>query len=274
MHETVGTGAARLIAGGAATLSGSVLLDSAVEHYRGSFANTAMILPVGSAALSLVANAGLSASGQRTERVEGAIVSVHWASAATGLAGLGFHVYNVLRQPGGLSYNSLFYRAPIGAPLALTLGAVLGRSAQLIQRGETHFGPFPLLSGRLLAGFIAFGLVGTVLEAGLLHFRGAFHNPAMWLPLALPPAAAAALARDALFGSVMRITGPLLAVTAALGIAGVAFHAYGVSRNMGGWRNWRQNLLAGPPLPAPPSFTGLAIAGLGALLLIRRSARG
>ena len=34
------------------------------------------------------------------------------------------------------------------------------------------------------------------------------------------------------------------------------FHAYGVSRNMGGWRNWSQNVLNGPPLPAPPSFTG------------------
>ena len=34
---------------------------------------------------------------------------------------------------------------------------------------------------------------------------------------------------------------------------------------MGGWRNWRQNVLNGPPLPAPPSFTGLALAGLAAL---------
>ena len=37
---------------------------------------------------------------------------------------------------------------------------------------------------------------------------------------------------------------------------------------MGGWRNWRQNLLNGPPLPAPPSFTGLALAGLAALGLM------
>ena len=37
---------------------------------------------------------------------------------------------------------------------------------------------------------------------------------------------------------------------------------------MGGWRNWQQNLLNGPPLPAPPSFTGLALAGLAALGLM------
>jgi hypothetical protein len=54
-----------------------------------------------------------------------------------------------------------------------------------------------------------------------------------------------------------------------MGAAGVGFHAYGVSRNMGGWRNWSQNILNGPPLPAPPSFSGLALAGLAALGLMR-----
>jgi hypothetical protein len=38
---------------------------------------------------------------------------------------------------------------------------------------------------------------------------------------------------------------------------------------MGGWRNWRQTVLNGPPLPAPPSFTGLAMAGLAALGLMQ-----
>ena len=55
---------------------------------------------------------------------------------------------------------------------------------------------------------------------------------------------------------------------AVMGFAGVGFHAYGVSRNMGGWRNWSQNILNGPPLPAPPSFAGLALAGLAALGLM------
>jgi hypothetical protein len=38
---------------------------------------------------------------------------------------------------------------------------------------------------------------------------------------------------------------------------------------MGGWRNWTQNIQAGPPLPAPPSFSGLALAGLAALRLLQ-----
>ena len=57
-------------------------------------------------------------------------------------------------------------------------------------------------------------------------------------------------------------------------IRSVGFHAYGVSRNMGGWRNWSQNVLNGPPLPAPPSFTGLALAGLAALSLIEDETNG
>jgi hypothetical protein len=58
-----------------------------------------------------------------------------------------------------------------------------------------------------------------------------------------------------------------LRLTAALGLAGAGFHIFGVARNMGGWRNWKQNVLNGPPIPAPPSFTGLALAGLAALRL-------
>ncbi len=96
----------------------------------------------------------------------------------------------------------------------------------------------------------------------------------MVLPITVPPIAAgmlgnAALARGGRPSWVVRLW---LRLTAALGIVGVGFHAFGVSRAMGGWRNWSQNLLNGPPLPAPPSFTGLAIAGLAALNLLEGEA--
>jgi hypothetical protein len=55
-----------------------------------------------------------------------------------------------------------------------------------------------------------------------------------------------------------------------VGFIGSVCHAYGIQRNMGGWRNWSQNLLNGPPLPVPPAFTALATAGLAALNLIER----
>jgi hypothetical protein len=61
----------------------------------------------------------------------------------------------------------------------------------------------------------------------------------------------------------------LLRLTALAGIAGTGFHIYGVSRNMGGFYNWSQNILNGPPIPAPPSFTGVALAGLAAIRLMK-----
>jgi hypothetical protein len=112
----------------------------------------------------------------------------------------------------------------------------------------------------------AAGLLGTTAEAGFLHFRGAYHNPLMFIPVTIPPAAALVMTEIACGkprnGAVSRWW---LRLTTLIGFAGVGFHAYGIHRNMGGWRNWRQNILNGPPLPAPPSFAGLALAGLAAL---------
>ena len=45
---------------------------------------------------------------------------------ATGLIGLGFHSYNILKRPGELDALNLFYGAPMGAPAALTLAGLYG----------------------------------------------------------------------------------------------------------------------------------------------------
>jgi hypothetical protein len=160
----------------------------------------------------------------------------------------------------------------------LTLSGILGRGAEKARdvsraRGVDSVAGMPL--HRLLALISAAGLAGTVAEAALLHFRGAYHNPAMVLPVAVPPVAAACLGAAALAPSrrTSRLARWWLRLTALLGLAGVGLHAYGVSRNMGGWRNWSQNVLNGPPLPAPPSFTGLAVSGLAALSLIEELER-
>jgi hypothetical protein len=92
----------------------------------------------------------------------------------------------------------------------------------------------------------------------------------MVLPVTVPPLAAA-LIGNAAFGRThwrRPRTRFWLRFTAVLGLAGAGFHIIGVARNMDGWRNWRQNVLNGPPIPAPPSFTGLALAGLAALGLM------
>jgi hypothetical protein len=255
-----------------ALLALSVLADSGLEHYRGSFQNRMMYLPLGVSAVTLAA----SLFGVVDAREQSHVVrdSLYGVAALTGAAGLGFHAYNITKRPGGLSWGNLFYAAPIGAPVALLLAGLLGRGAERVRDDEasTILG-YP--AGEILSAVASAGLAGTVAEVGLLHFRGAYHNPGMLLPVVVPPTAAGLLATS-LFqsGNIVRSAARLcLKLTALLGFAGVGFHAYGVSRNMGGWRNWSQNILNGPPLPAPPSFTGLALAGLATLSLIEKDRR-
>jgi hypothetical protein len=263
--------AARRLNRAAGTLALSVLLDSAVEHYRGSFKNKAMLTPLVTAAMTL----GVSLHGVADRRAGAHVVrdTVYALAALTGLVGTGFHVYNVAKQPGGMTWQNLFYRAPLGAPLAILLSGLLGYYSERVRENTSGGTPvvFGLPAGRALAALTAAGLLGTTGEAGLLHFRGAYHDPFMFLPVTVPPIAAGLMGETA-FGRKGRdrwLTRLWLRMTALLGFAGVGFHAYGVQRNMGGWSNWRQNLLNGPPLPAPPSFTGLALARLAALELLR-----
>jgi hypothetical protein len=253
--------APRLLSAAAATLAGSIGADSATEHYRAGFHNPAMFVgPVMSAALLAVTVRSAVRPGGGG-RVETAVLA---GSVLTGLVGFGFHLANTSRRVGGWrSSANVFYGAPVAAPLAATMAGLLGKASSLAAVDPRRAG--------VLAGCLAtVGLIGAAAEAGALHFRGAFQHPYMYAPVVLPPVTAAALATATFSRSpaARSIAGTLLRLTALLGIAGAGFHARGVHRRMGGWRNVRQNLLAGPPLPAPPAFTGFSLAGLAALNLL------
>jgi len=262
--------AARRMNRAAGLIATSVLTDSAIEHYRGSFHNKAMITPLVTSALSLIVSAHGNAD--RRPVAHGVRDSVYLAAALTGLVGTCFHIFNISKKPGGFSWQNLFYSAPIGAPMALVLSGAMGFLAERVR--DTKPGLAPTIggvsAGRAVAAATSVGLLGTVAEAGLLHFRGAYHDPFMYLPVTIPPFTAALIGGAALGRTRQRrpMTRFWLRLTAVLGFAGAAFHAIGVARNMGGWRNWTQNVLNGPPIPAPPSFTGLALAGLAALGLM------
>jgi hypothetical protein len=255
--------AAQALGAGAAILCISVALDSALEHYRGEFKDRAMFV---GPTMALLGIAAASYVAFRPERANDRLPRIALITVgATGLIGMSFHAYNVLKRPGELDALNLFYAAPIGAPAALTLAGVYGAIAGEMLGGSTYIrARLP----KLAAGLIAFSLLGTVAEAGLLHFRGAFQNPAMYAPVTIPPLAAVAIGAAALSPRATVVAEPLLKATAVLGIAGPIFHAYGIHRNMGGWRNWSQMILQGPPLPAPPAFLGIAVAGLGILPLL------
>jgi hypothetical protein len=271
-HETP----ARQLHGAAAMIGASVFMDSAIEHYRGSFKNPAMVLPIVSSAFNIASSLhGMGAAESDSHKLR---TLSYATSIGIGALGTGFHLYNVATRVGGFRWENLFYGAPLGAPAALMLSGMAGLTGDRLAGNAKRHGEATLLgmpAGRVVAGLTSLGLLGTVGEAGLMHFRGNFQNPAMVLPVALPPIAAAVLAEAAL-GPPRRRRGAAkfwLGVTSVLGLAGVGFHCYGVSRAMGGWKNWRQNMIDGPPIPAPPSFSGLAIAGLAALALIERAER-
>lgn len=263
-------GAAAGLHSAAALLALSVFADSAVEHSRGSYRNRGMYAPVGISALIVSVDLrGL------VDRDSSLVVrdSLHRTALGLGLAGLGFHAWNIAQRPGRISWQNLFYAAPIGAPAALGLSGVLGLAADhlhITRSGRVTLAVLP--AGRALAGLAAFGLFGTTAEAALLHFRGSFQSRYMWLPVTIPPVAAAMLVAGAARPSHRRLSAGRrwLQLTVVLGFGGAAFHARGISRMMGGWRNWSQNVVDGPPLPAPPSFAALALAGLAALELIER----
>lgn len=93
----------------AGVLATSVLADSTIEHYRGSFHNKAMVAPLVVAALSLA----VSAHGNVDSRpaAHGVRDCVYAAAALTGLIGTGFHLFNICKKPGRFSWQNLFYSA-------------------------------------------------------------------------------------------------------------------------------------------------------------------
>ncbi len=248
----------------AAVLAASVVLDSTMEHFQGNYLNRAMYLPpaVGAAAMAT------ALSGHAPHHIGTAIFGT---SMAIGLTGLGFHFYNIGKRPGGFCWNNIFYAAPYAAPGALALSGLFGIIAGVVHRmrHKPRWEQIEFAEG--LAYTVSACMLVTSSEAWVLHFRGAYHDPFMYVPVTVVPAAAAAVAYAGWRQSEPSFKNArwLLNAAGMVGIAGVGFHMFGVHRNMGGWKNWSQMLFQGPPIPAPPSFSGLALAGLGALSLLR-----
>lgn len=259
--------ASKLAAGGAALLAGSVLADSAMEHYKGNYRKPAMHAAPVAAAITL-ATAITTVLSRRASNVKSMVFG---GAIVTGLFGLGFYVKNILERPGGLSFNNLFYRAPFGAPGALVLAGLAGLGAVDARHADDLDALSAPRVGRFMGAMTALGLFGLTAEVSLLHFRGAFHDKLMYAPLVvLPLGGLAVAASTAMPSEVLNDRArTALGTTMVLGAAGTALHAYGVSRNNGGFANWTQNLFQGPPIAAPPSLIGLGLTGLSALHLLR-----
>jgi len=106
IDNEVAVRAARRLNRAAGTLAASVLFDSAIEHYRGSFENKAMFTPIVTASLSVLAS--VHGMGDRRFGAHVARDAVYAIAGVTGIIGTGFHIYNVGKQPGGFIFQNLF----------------------------------------------------------------------------------------------------------------------------------------------------------------------
>ncbi|HKP13452.1 MAG TPA: hypothetical protein VJZ91_15130, partial [Blastocatellia bacterium] len=163
-----------------------LLADALAGHYRSGFAFRAQYAPFASGGLLIIAAVAASISPDawwtnKALRVAG------WLAVITGAAGFGFHhYYGVARKPGGYKWllHYLMYGAPQLAPLGL---AVTGALALVVANGlvgQKSFGGVDVRAAVFV--FVAIALAGAILQAGVLHYRGAFNNPLMYAPLTMP----------------------------------------------------------------------------------------
>ena len=124
--------AARRLNRAAGMLAFSVLADSAIEHYRGSFHNRAMYTPL------VVSSA--DARGQRAWRRRStpgrASPCAMSSTSRAALTGARRHRLSHLQRrarPGGFSWQNLFYGAPLGAPARSCFPGLLGFMAERVR---------------------------------------------------------------------------------------------------------------------------------------------
>ena len=163
--------AARLLNTASAILAAGVATDSTAEHYRAGFHNPAMFVAPVVSSIALTTSLRAAANPDTQTFAPRTIFTI---AVMTGLAGLFFHTRNISKRPGGLNSTSVFYGAPMAAPLGVTMAGVLGLAASRVAAASAHAEP------RTIAGLSAIGLLGTSAEAAALHFRGAFQNPFMY----------------------------------------------------------------------------------------------
>ena len=157
-----------------------------------------------------------------------------------------------------------------GRVLIVRVGASLGFLAAdmaLIDRlvADIEHGRFE----RSLAGLTAAAAVVTAVEIYLEHYRASFGNKWMWSPIIVTPPVVIAGAAGVVSRRWAKTALPLASVVfAATGLLGEYFHARGVARKPGGWRNAAYNVPTGPPISAPGLMC--MVGGMGVLAAVLR----
>lgn len=123
---------------------------------------------------------------------------------------------------------------------------------------------------KLLAGATAAAAMPMGAEIYLNHYGGSFGNKWMWTPVFASPALSAAGVAGVLSERAAKTVLPAIsALYVADGLAGVFFHARGIARKPGGFREPTYNLVMGPPALAPGSLAMVGALGVAAAIVRR-----
>lgn len=245
--------------------------DAFVGHYRSGFSLRAQYLPFVTGTLLLL-SAIAAVVGPHSPGVTRLAVVAGALAAASGVAGAGYHHwYGITAKPGGYHWllHHLMHHAPPLAPLALSAAGALEILAAL---GISGSGQLWGMSLRALAlTVVGVTLAGAAMQAGLLHYRGAYNNAAMYVPVVVLPVAAGAVFWNAAASgnaTVHMIASSLLWIAFVSGFLGAGMHLRGVDRQMGGLYMGIAAILDAPPAGAPLFVAVLSASGLVAMQLL------
>ncbi|MGH9905977.1 MAG: hypothetical protein ACRD8U_10405 [Pyrinomonadaceae bacterium] len=266
----IGMNPFQLIALIASGLTLLLMADALAGHYRSGFTFRSQYLPFISGGLLLIASLAAVVVPTATP-INRALRGAALLTIASGLIGFGFHhYYGIVKKPGGYKWllHYLMYGAPQLAPLAFAITGLLALVAAHGLAGEPNI--FGLSIREALLTQVAAALAGATLQATILHYRGAFNNPAMYAPLTAPIlAAAAAISMIVVPNNVTSFALTILLwLTFVIGFVGLGMHLRGLGRQMGGLYLLKFNLLEGPPAWAPALFSGFAVVGLVVVYLL------
>ncbi|MGI8495637.1 MAG: hypothetical protein ACR2L1_10065 [Pyrinomonadaceae bacterium] len=250
-------------------LTAVLLADAFAGHYRSGFENKSQFAPFLSGGLLIIA-ALLALILPFNGWMNTLLQIAGWVAIASGIIGFGFHhIYGIVKKPAGYGWllHYLMYGAPQLAPLGLSANGILALIAARGLAKETEIYGFDLRAALLV--FVAVSLFGAILQAGILHYRGAFNNPLMYLPLTVPLAVVfaavwAVLLPNSIAFLLLEI---FLWLTFLTGFIGLGMHLRGFDRQMGGLYIAIFNWMEGPPAFAPALFAGFAAVGLVTIYL-------
>lgn len=255
-----------------AVLEAALLMpDAFVGHYRSGFTLRAQYLPFITGAL-LVLSAIAAVAQPHAPGVALVAVIAGSLALASGIIGAGYHHwYGIATKPGGYHWllHHVMHHAPPLAPLALSTAGAFEILAVLGNSGTVQIWGLPI---RVLAlTVVAVALVGAAMQAGVLHYRGAYNNAAMYVPvIVLPLAAGAAIWNAAASDNVIArvLASSLLWITFTSGFLGAGMHLRGIDRQMGGLYMGIAAMLDAPPAGAPLFVAAVGASGLIVIQLL------